>query len=209
VTINTGTSATIARPDTVAGQPERKPSRAYDLQTASGETNPVLKEALVELTLGQWTLRIWVFIVEVTYEFTLGLDVLQAYNASVNLGRHLLWLGQEEVTLWRLSAQPKLSWFSRVSDEANPAPCKKVVMARLKAPLGVTSVLNEHSQKSSRDEVFMASDRMKAGYGQLTNSAGFQEGNKAWLYHSTQKRGKLPQAADMLGKPVTYHHPDQ
>jgi len=51
VTIDTGASVTIARPDIVAGIPERKPSRAYVLQTASGETIPVLKEALVELTL--------------------------------------------------------------------------------------------------------------------------------------------------------------
>jgi len=38
------------RPTIVAAKPERKPSRAYVLQTASGETIPVLKEALVELT---------------------------------------------------------------------------------------------------------------------------------------------------------------
>jgi hypothetical protein len=53
VTNNTGASVTIARPDMVVGQPERKPSRAYVLQTASGETIPVLKEALVELSLGR------------------------------------------------------------------------------------------------------------------------------------------------------------
>jgi hypothetical protein len=74
----------------VVGQPERKPSRAYVLQTASGETIPVLKEALVELSLGRRALRIWVFVTEVTDEFILGLDVLRAYDASVDLGRHLL-----------------------------------------------------------------------------------------------------------------------
>jgi len=57
---------------------------------ASGETIPVLKEALVELTLVQRALRIWVFVAEVTAEFILGLDVLRDYDASVDLGRHLL-----------------------------------------------------------------------------------------------------------------------
>ena len=90
MTIDAGASVTIARPDIVAGRPERKPSRAYVLQTASGETLPVLREALVELTLGQRALRIWVFVAEVTDEFILGLDVLRAYDASVDLGRHLL-----------------------------------------------------------------------------------------------------------------------
>jgi len=42
---------TITQLDTVIGQPERKPSRAYVLQTGSGETILVLKEATVKLTL--------------------------------------------------------------------------------------------------------------------------------------------------------------
>jgi hypothetical protein len=39
-----------------------------------------------------------VFVVEVTDKFILRLGVLQVYNASVDLGCHLLRLGQEEVT---------------------------------------------------------------------------------------------------------------
>jgi hypothetical protein len=151
VIINTGASVTIAQPDTVAGQPERKLSRAYILQTASAETIPVLKEALIELTLGQRTLRIWVFAAEITDEFILGLDVLRAYNVSVDVGRHLLRIGQEVVTLWRPGAQPKSSWLSLVSDKVIPTRCERVVMARLEAPLGVTNILLEPSQKSSRD----------------------------------------------------------
>jgi hypothetical protein len=42
VTIDTGASKIIARPDIVAGQPEGKPSRAHVLQTACGETIPVM-----------------------------------------------------------------------------------------------------------------------------------------------------------------------
>jgi hypothetical protein len=51
--IDTGASVTIARSDIVTEQLKGKPSRPYILQMASRETNPVLKEALVELTLGQ------------------------------------------------------------------------------------------------------------------------------------------------------------
>jgi predicted aspartyl protease len=42
VTIDTGASATVARPDVVAGLPERELSQPYVLQTASGETMPVM-----------------------------------------------------------------------------------------------------------------------------------------------------------------------
>ena len=93
VTMDTSASVTIARPDIVAGQPDGKPSRAYILQTASGDTITVLKEALIELSLGQRALRFWVFITEITDEFILGIDVLWAYDVSVDLGRHLLHLG--------------------------------------------------------------------------------------------------------------------
>jgi hypothetical protein len=101
VTIDTGTSNTIARPRIVAGQPEGKPSRAYVSQTTSGETIPVT-ESLVEQTLWRRALGIRVFVAEITDEFFLGLDVVRAYDASVDIGRHLQRLGQEKVTLWRL-----------------------------------------------------------------------------------------------------------
>lgn len=61
MTIDSGASGTVARPDIVAGEPERKPSRAYVLQTASGEIIPVT-EALAELTLRRRALKMWVFI---------------------------------------------------------------------------------------------------------------------------------------------------
>ena len=162
MTIDTGASVTIVRPDIVAGRPERKPSRAYVLQTASGETLPMLREALVELTLGQRALSIWVFVAEVTDEFILGLDVLRAYDASVDLGRHLLRLGQEEVTLWRPGAQPKSARLSLVGDEVIPARCERVVVARLEAPLGATNLLIEPSQKGSRIGVFIARTLVRA-----------------------------------------------
>jgi hypothetical protein len=66
----------IARPDIVAVLPERKLRRPYVLQTASGETIPVVKEARVELTLGQRTLGIWMFVADIKDDFILGLDIL-------------------------------------------------------------------------------------------------------------------------------------
>jgi hypothetical protein len=51
----------------------------------SGKNIPVAKETLVELSLGRRALRIWVFVAEITDEFILVLDVLRAYDASVDL----------------------------------------------------------------------------------------------------------------------------
>jgi hypothetical protein len=56
-----------------------------------------MKEAHVELTMGQSTLRSWVFVADIADDFILGLDILQAHDASVDIGRHVLRLDQDEV----------------------------------------------------------------------------------------------------------------
>jgi hypothetical protein len=96
VTIDTGASVTVARPDIVAGLPESELSRPYVLQTVSGEI-PVVKEAHVTLTIGRRTLRSWVFIADITDDFILEQDILRAYDASVDIGRRVLRLGRDEV----------------------------------------------------------------------------------------------------------------
>jgi predicted nucleic acid-binding Zn finger protein len=63
---------------------------------ASGETIPVLKEGLVELTLGRSALKIWVFVAKITDYFILGLDVLRVSDASVDLGQHVLRLAAKK-----------------------------------------------------------------------------------------------------------------
>jgi hypothetical protein len=103
-----------------------------------------------------------VFVAKVTDEFILGLDVLRAYDASVDLGRNMLRLGQKEVTLWRSGAQTKSTRLSLVGDEVIPARCERVMMAKLEAPLGATNVLLEPSQKCSRDGVFIARALVRA-----------------------------------------------
>jgi hypothetical protein len=51
--IDTGSSVKITRLDIIAGLPEREMIRLYFLQMLSGETLPILKEGLMELSLGQ------------------------------------------------------------------------------------------------------------------------------------------------------------
>jgi hypothetical protein len=38
----------------------------------------------------------------------------------------------------------------------------------------------------------LASDRTKTRYDRLVNSAGYQEGDKVWLYRPNRTKGKLP-----------------
>jgi hypothetical protein len=55
-----------------------------------GEAHPILKEVFLTLNLGRCPLQIQVFIKNITNKFILGLDILHAYNASVDLGRQML-----------------------------------------------------------------------------------------------------------------------
>jgi hypothetical protein len=84
VTIDAGAFVTVARPDMVVGMPERRPGGQCVLQVGSGRMIPALRE----LTLGQRTLNIWIFVADVTEEFILELDIARNYHATVDVGRH-------------------------------------------------------------------------------------------------------------------------
>lgn len=89
MTIHTGASVTIAQPIT----PQEEAKQNLHFTDGLWRNIPVM-EALVELTLGRRALRIWMYVAEVT-DFILGLEVLGAYNASMDLVRNLLQMGQE------------------------------------------------------------------------------------------------------------------
>jgi hypothetical protein len=80
----------------------------FTLQTVSGEALPIIKEVFLTLNLGRRPLKIWVFVADITNEFILGLDILRAYDAKLDIGRHTLRLA-EEVSLWSPGARPRSS----------------------------------------------------------------------------------------------------
>jgi hypothetical protein len=92
MTVGMGAYVTVTRLDIAVGWPERQPKQCYTLQTVSGEALLILKAVFLTLTLGWRPLKIWVFVANITNEFILWLDILQIYNASVDLGRHMLHL---------------------------------------------------------------------------------------------------------------------
>jgi hypothetical protein len=42
----------------------------------------------------------------------------------------------------------------------------------------------------ARQHLKLASDRMKTRYDKLANSAGYQEGDRVWLYRTARRKGK-------------------
>jgi hypothetical protein len=115
----------------------------------SGEALPIVKEVFLTLTLGRHSLKIWVF---VSNEFILGLDILHAYDASVDLGRQMLRLAEEEVSLWSPGVEPWPSSLVVAKNQVIPTQCEGILMARLESSLGVENGLVEQSPQAHLPE---------------------------------------------------------
>jgi hypothetical protein len=152
VTVDTGAYVTVARPDITAGWPEMQPNPSLTLQTVSGEDLSILKEAFVTLIFGRRPLKFWVSVADITNEFILGLDVLCAYDACVDIGRQTLRLAEEEVSLWRPGVRPRPSNLVVAKDQVIPAQCEGIVMAKLESPLGVENGVVESSPQAHPPE---------------------------------------------------------
>jgi hypothetical protein len=118
----------------------------------SGEALPILKEVSLTLTLRWLPPKIWVFVADITNELILGLDILRACNASLDIGRQTLQLAEEEISLWSPGAGPHPSGMIVVKDHVIPALCEGIVMARLENPLGVENGLVEPSPQAHPPE---------------------------------------------------------
>jgi hypothetical protein len=152
VTVDTGEYITVARPDIAAGWHEREPNQRFTLQTVSGETLPILKDVFLTLNLGRRSLKIWVFVADITNELILGLDNLRAYDASVDIGCQTLCLAEEGVSLWSPGAGPCLSSLAVAKGHVIPAQCEGIVMARMEKPLGVENGLVEPNPQAHPTE---------------------------------------------------------
>jgi hypothetical protein len=149
VTIDTRAYITVARPDIADGWPEREPNQRFTLQMVSGESLPIQKVYLT-LTLGQRSLKMWVFVADITNEFILGLAILRAYNASVDIGRQTLRLA-EVVSLWSPGAGPHPSSLLVAKDHVIPAQREKIVMARMYYDRETTETPLEEDKLASVD----------------------------------------------------------
>jgi hypothetical protein len=103
--------------------------------------SPILKDVLLIQNRGRRPLRIWVFVANITDELILGLDILRAYDASVDIRRQKLRLAEEE----EQGAGSRPSSLDVAKDHVTTPQCKGILMARMESPLGVENGLVEPS----------------------------------------------------------------
>jgi hypothetical protein len=94
----------------------------------------------------------WVFVANITDELILGLDILRAYDAVVDIERQTLQLADEEVSLWSPRAGPRPSSLVVANDHVIPAQSEGIVMARMQNPLEVENRLVEPSPQAHPPE---------------------------------------------------------
>jgi hypothetical protein len=70
---------------------------------------PILKELFQTFNMERRSRKIWVFVANITNEFILRLDILCAYDASVDPECQMLHLAEEKVLQWSLGAGPQPS----------------------------------------------------------------------------------------------------
>jgi hypothetical protein len=103
-----------------------------------------------------------VLVADITDELILGLDVLRDCNASVDVGRRVLRIGQEEVSLWNPRARPRSSRLTLLNDEVIPARCERVVLTRPGAIIKAASALVNPSMKAPLKELYITSTLVEA-----------------------------------------------
>jgi hypothetical protein len=118
------------------------------------------------LTLRRRPLKISIFVADITDELILGLDILRAYKASLNIGRQTLRLAEEEIPLWSPGAGPRASSLLVVKDHVKQAQCEGIVMARFENLFGVENGLVEPSPQAHLPEgiyiaIILVQDRQK------------------------------------------------
>jgi hypothetical protein len=64
MTIDTGVFMMISRPNITEATPKKELPQLFDLQMPSGQTFSLMKDMLIELTLGLCQLRTWKFIAD-------------------------------------------------------------------------------------------------------------------------------------------------
>jgi hypothetical protein len=82
------------------------------------------------LSLGLRPLKFWGFVADITNEFILGLDIMGAYGAPIDIGRQTLRLAVEELLLWSPGAGPHPSSLLLQKDHVIPAWCEETIVAR-------------------------------------------------------------------------------
>ena len=101
ITVDTGSSISLVRPDVLKTEPEcsEMPLKDGRLRTVTGDTTPLLSRAGLTLQLGSLTTNHDFYSADIVDDCILGMDYLRPAGAVLDLGKGTLTIGSEKIPL--------------------------------------------------------------------------------------------------------------
>lgn len=137
LTIDTGATVSIVRPDMISRLLWRQPPGELQLRTATGERVDIQGEATVEIKIGRLCLTADVIVAGIYDEFILGLDLLVKFGFVLDMRSRTLKSGNEEIFLKKSKGQSNWSVKLVAAEDVNvPGLTEQIIAAEAVGDLG-------------------------------------------------------------------------
>ncbi|KAJ8978456.1 hypothetical protein NQ317_011056 [Molorchus minor] len=97
--IDTGSYHTIVKPNILAHCKMKPTTNNFILETAGGETLPVIGVHEAEFQLGRTVFRHQVFVANITDDVLIGLELMKKHGFQLNLQERSIKTGQDEIII--------------------------------------------------------------------------------------------------------------
>ncbi|KAJ8983161.1 hypothetical protein NQ317_016260 [Molorchus minor] len=129
--IDTGSYHTIVKPNILAHCKMKPTTNNFILETAGGETLPVIGVHEAEFQLGRTVFRHQVFVVNITDDVLMGLELMKKHGFQLNLQERSIKTGQDEIIISMPRSDEKVRRITLTEDVILPALSETIVMVNL------------------------------------------------------------------------------
>ncbi|KAJ8981165.1 hypothetical protein NQ317_017257 [Molorchus minor] len=129
--IDTGSYHTIVKPNILAHCKMKPTTNNFILETAGGETLPVIGVHEAEFQLGRTVFRHQVFVANITDDVLMGLELMKKHGFQLNLQERSIKTGQDEIIISMPRSDEKVRRITLTEDVILPALSETIVMVNL------------------------------------------------------------------------------
>nr|WPV71156.1 MAG: replicase [Ips erranti-like virus 3] len=129
--VDTGSCHTIVRPDIVKHCRISDTGTKFILETAAGESMPVLGIHEAEVKLGRHVFNHTVFVANITDDVLMGLDLMEQHKFQLDLENRLIKTGQDEIVMMTPEQDMRVRKVTLQEDVNLPARSETIVKVNL------------------------------------------------------------------------------
>ncbi|KAJ8974331.1 hypothetical protein NQ317_002514 [Molorchus minor] len=131
--IDTGSYHKIVKPNILAHCKMKPTTNNFILETAGGETLPVIGVHEAEFQLGRTVFRHQVFVANITDDVLMGLELMKKHGFQLNLQERSIKTGQDEIIISMPRSDEKVRRITLTEDVILPALSETIVMVNLES----------------------------------------------------------------------------